>query len=52
MSLVEFLKEWLVNYVKSKDIFKKTIVEIKKDVSEIIVIHRHKEEKYFIDPFS
>jgi len=51
MSLNEFLKEWVVNYAKSKDVFRKTIVEIKKDVSEVVVIHKHKEVKYFIDPF-
>jgi len=51
MPLVEFLEEWVINYVKSKDVFKKTIIEIKKEVSEIVVIHKHKEEKFFIDPF-
>jgi len=51
MTLVEFLKDWVVNYVKSKDIFKKTIEDIKKDVSEIVVIHKHKEEIFYIDPF-
>jgi len=51
MSLIEFLKDWIINHAKSKDVFSKTIVEIKKDVSEIVIIHKHKEEKYFLDPF-
>jgi len=51
MPLNEFLKEWVVNYARSKDVFKKTIIEIKKDISEVVIIHKHKEEKYFIDPF-
>jgi len=51
MPLNEFLKDWIVNYAKSKDVFQKTLVEIKKDVSEIVAIHKHKEVRYFIDPF-
>lgn len=51
MPLVEFLKDWVINYVKSKDVFRKTIKDIKKDVSEIVVIHSHKEEVFYIDPF-
>ena len=51
MPLAEFLKDWVINYVKSKDVFRKTIREIKKDVSEIVVIHSHKEEIFYIDPF-
>ncbi len=51
MPLEEFLKDWVINYVKSKDVFRKTIKEIKKDVSEIAVIHSHKEEIFYIDPF-
>ncbi len=51
MTLVEFLKEWVTNYVKSRDVMKQTVVEIEKDVKEIIVTHKHKEVKYFIDPF-
>lgn len=51
MSLIEFLNDWITNYVKSKDIFRQTIVEIKKDKEELVVIHKHKEVKYFMDPF-
>jgi len=51
MPLNEFLKEWVINHAKSRDVFKKTIVDIKKDVSEIVIVHKHKEVKYFIDPF-
>lgn len=51
MTLGEFLKEWVINYVKSKDVFKKTIMDIKEENSEIVVMHKHKEEKFFVDPF-
>ncbi len=51
MSLAEFLKEWTTNYVKSRDVIRNTIVEIHKDKEELVVVHKHKEVKYFIDPF-
>ena len=51
MSLFDFLKEWTINYVKSRDVIRNTIVEIHKDKEELVVVHKHKEVKYFIDPF-
>ncbi|MBW3022966.1 hypothetical protein KY308_02595 [Candidatus Woesearchaeota archaeon] len=49
--VIEFLKEWIINYVKNKDVFLKTIVEIKQGDKEVDVKHKHKEQRYFLDPF-
>jgi len=49
--IIEFLKEWTVNFAKNKDIFTKTIAEIKPADREIVILHKHKEHKYFLDPF-
>ena len=48
---INFLREWTVNFAKNKDIFLRTIVEVKEMDREIVIIHKHKEHKYFIDPF-
>ena len=49
--IFDFLKEWAVNYAKNKDIFAKTITDIEEREREITVRHKHKEQKFFIDPF-
>ncbi|MEM4337055.1 MAG: hypothetical protein QXG86_03555 [Candidatus Woesearchaeota archaeon] len=46
-----FLKEWAINFVKNKDIFIKTIIDIQERGREITIRHKHKEQKLFIDPF-
>ena len=51
MKIIDFLREWAVNYVKNKDIFTKTIVDIEQRERELTVRHKHKEHKYFMDPF-
>lgn len=50
-NIINFLREWAVNYARNKDILAKTIIEIKEHEAEVDVKHKHKEQKYFIDPF-
>ena len=41
------LKEWIIRYLKNKDIFYKKIVEIKEG-NPLIVIYKDKEQRIFI----
>lgn len=47
----QFLEEWLINFLKNKDILKKDIKQIDKKEGKIIVISKTKTQIFLIEPF-
>lgn len=45
------LKEWIIEYIKNKDIFTKSIKDIKQSNNEIIVEHTNKVHAFIVIPF-
>ncbi len=48
---VKFLKDWIIRYIKNKDIISKKIISLKENESDFVVSKNEMEDKYFIIPF-
>ena len=44
----EALKDWILHYLKSKDLFEKSILAIKEDVAGYDLLIKHKEKEQYI----
>lgn len=48
---VKFLKEWIIRYLKNKDIITKKIVSIEEKEESFILTRADKKQEFFVEPF-
>lgn len=48
--IVKFLREWIIGYVKHRDILNKNIIDIKEELDRVVVEFKDKEQVFLIRP--
>jgi hypothetical protein len=48
---VKFLKEWVVRYLKNKDIITRKIVSIEESEESFTIVRADKKQEFFVEPF-
>ncbi len=51
MTEISFLKEWMVRYVKNKDLISKKIISVTEEETSFVVKRNDYEQKFFIEPY-